>query len=132
MELKEMELKRGKNALLVSVFQRGTAMMFILIIGAVVGIALGRRFKVLVLVPATMLTAIVIAAAGIVSGQQWSALLLTILGTVALLQIGYIAGCLRQVLAPMRSMEHLRCPVLRSSELPSSGPAIGQRRTGTI
>jgi hypothetical protein len=65
----------------------GRAQMAVfLITGAIVGIILGLRFKVLVLVPVILLATIVIVLSG--SGDK----LLTLVGTVVSLQMGYIAG----------------------------------------
>jgi hypothetical protein len=68
-------------------------MAIFLITGAIVGIILGLRFKVLVLVPAILLATIIIVVSG--SDHQ----LLTLVGTVVSLQIGYIAGSVLRFLA---------------------------------
>jgi hypothetical protein len=62
------------------------------IIGTVVGIALGLRFKVLVLVPAIALTAIFVLIIGIARGGSfWSiVLVMVIVGTA--IQLGYLVG----------------------------------------
>jgi len=59
------------------------------VIAAIAGIALGLRFKVFVLIPATLVAVIAIVANG---HQPKVALALTALGTAVLLQIGYFVG----------------------------------------
>jgi hypothetical protein len=59
------------------------------IIAPIVGILLGLRFKVFVLVPATLLAAVAVTASG---HQSKVTLALSLLGTVVLLQIGYLVG----------------------------------------
>jgi hypothetical protein len=61
-----------------------------LVSGAVVGVILGLRFRVLVLVPAILLATVAIILSG--GGHKLSMIVLTLVGTVVLLQIGYIAG----------------------------------------
>jgi hypothetical protein len=65
-------------------------MLVFLVVGAIAGILLGVRFKVLVLVPASLLATVIIIAYG--SGHTLSEIVLTALGTVVSLQIGYIVG----------------------------------------
>ena len=67
------------------------------ITSAIAGILLGLRFKVLVLVPAFLVTTLVIVALG--TGQTVSAIVLTVLGAVVSLQIGYIIGSLFRAFA---------------------------------
>jgi hypothetical protein len=82
------------------------------VIGTITGILLGLRFKVFVLGPATLIAAAVIVASG---HQSNLATALTVLGTVVLLQIGYLVGCILPAL--VRSHLHGRTmePVDRSS-----------------
>jgi hypothetical protein len=74
------------------------------IFGAIAGILLGLRFKVFVLVPAILLAVVVI----ILSSHGLKVIALTVFGTVVLLQIGYIVGCVLRVMAreqvPARKM----------------------------
>jgi len=65
-------------------------MVVFLVTGAFFGMLLGLRFKVLVLVPAILLATVVIILSG--GGQKLSVILLTLLGTVVSLQLGYIVG----------------------------------------
>lgn len=78
-------------------------MIFFFVIGAIAGILLGLRFKVFVLVPATLLVAAVVVAGG---NQPAVMIALTAVGTVALLQIGYLVGCTARSLLHKRTMEH--------------------------
>jgi hypothetical protein len=70
-------------------------MMIFLIIGTVAGILLGLRFKVFVLVPAILIA----AGAIVVAGHGLELIVLTVLATAALLQIGYVVGCVVRVYA---------------------------------
>jgi len=71
--------------------------MFFLIASTIAGILLGLRFKVLVLVPASVLATVVIILSG--SGHELSTIILTLVGTVVSLQMGYIAGSVLRSLA---------------------------------
>jgi hypothetical protein len=66
----------------------GGEMAAFLVAGAIVGVILGLRFRVLVLVPAILLATLIIVLSG--SGHQ--NMLLTLIGTVVSLQMGYVAG----------------------------------------
>lgn len=79
-------------------------MVGFLTIGAIGGIILGFRFRVLVLVPATLFFAGVVAAGGLAEGQQFRVIAVNIVLTAALLQVGYIVGCVTGVVVP----RHLR------------------------
>ena len=72
-------------------------MLVFLIAGAIAGMMLGLRFKVLVLIPAFFLATVIIIVNG--SGQTLSAIVFTVLGTVASLQIGYVMGSILRALA---------------------------------
>jgi hypothetical protein len=72
-------------------------MLVFAITSAVAGILLGLRFKVLVLIPAFLVTTLVIIAIG--SDHTISAIVLTVLGTLVSLQIGYIVGSLVRAFA---------------------------------
>ena len=64
-------------------------MMMSLMIGTIVGMLLGLRFKVFILVP------VILIAAGtiIVGGHGLKMIVLTMVATAASLQIGYVLGC---------------------------------------
>jgi len=71
-------------------------MVVFLITGAIIGVLLGLRFKVLVLVPASVLADIAV----IVNGRgDLSVIVLTLVGTLVSLQVGYIAGSIIRFLA---------------------------------
>jgi hypothetical protein len=72
-------------------------MAVFLVAGAIIGILLGLRFKVLVLVPASVLATVVIilSESGHIlseSGHELSVIVLTLVGTLVSLQMGYLAG----------------------------------------
>jgi len=75
-------------------------MLVFLIAGVITGVLLGLRFKVLVIVPASLLAAIIIIATG--AGQQLGAFVLTLLVTLASLQIGYVVGSILRALVRAR------------------------------
>jgi hypothetical protein len=87
-------------------------MLVFLIIGAIAGIMLGVRFKVLVLVPAFLIATVIIIVNG--SSHSLSAIVLTVLGTVASLQIGFIVGSILRAVAraylPARTTERHQRP----------------------
>jgi hypothetical protein len=68
------------------------AILFLLLVSA--GLILGTRFKVLVLVPATALSALALIAEGIASGRSLGGLLLMALVASACLQLGYLCGAI--------------------------------------
>jgi hypothetical protein len=74
-------------------FKGGTLVLSSVFIGAMAGILLGLRFKVFVLIPATLIAACTIIA----MGHGFKAIVLTTLTTAALLQIGYVLGCVVRV-----------------------------------
>ena len=78
-------------------------MIGFLAIGAVAGMMLGLRFRVLVLVPATIFVTGGVTAAGLVGGQPFRVIALTVILTAALLQVGYVIGCVVEVVAPRRA-----------------------------
>ena len=86
-------------------------MMSFLIIGTIVGILLGLRFKVFVLLPANLVAACAIIA----TGGGIKTIGVTVLATTALLQIGYVLGCVVSVHADayLRERARLRHPPLK-------------------
>ena len=70
-------------------------MMIFLIIGSIVGLLLGLRFKVFVLVPSMLIA----AGAIVVAGHGLKLIIVTFLATAALLQIGYLVGSVIRVCA---------------------------------
>jgi hypothetical protein len=81
----------------VSALRREEGMVVFLVTGAIAGILLGLRFKVLVLVPASVLATVVILIGQ--SGHKLSMIVLTLVGTVVSLQMGYIIGSVFRSLA---------------------------------
>ena len=68
-------------------------MMILLLTAALlIGITLGLRFKVLILVPAAILASAVTLGAGIVYDDSWLSILLTTVLGIATLQMGYLVG----------------------------------------
>jgi hypothetical protein len=72
-------------------------MAVFLITGAIIGILLGLRFRVLVLVPASVLAAVAVIING--SADKLSVIVLTLVGTLVSLQVGYVAGSVIRFLA---------------------------------
>lgn len=72
------------------------------IVSIVAGFLLGLRFRVLVLVPVSLLIMVAITFVGAANGQGYSAMALTIIGAVVFLQGGYMIGCIMQVYIPAR------------------------------
>lgn len=97
-----------------SAFQKGGRYDIFFVIGIIAGTILGLRFKVFVLVPATLLATSTITVTGIVSGHEVRALAITAFGTAASLQIAYIASCFRHAVIP----GHLPA---RTTELDAAG-----------
>jgi hypothetical protein len=78
------------------------AILFLLFLLA--GLVLGTRFKVLVLVPATALTALAVIAEAITSGKSLGSLLVIALLASTCLQIGYLCGAIiRQTVMQSRA-----------------------------
>jgi hypothetical protein len=77
--------------------REGEQMAVFLITGAIIGILLGLRFKVLVLVPASVLAAVAVIING--SADKLSVIVLTLVGTLVSLQVGYAAGSVIRFLA---------------------------------
>ena len=86
MEKSEIQLRFVGDTLTGGVRAMGMMMVAFFVIAAIAGILLALRFKVFVLVPATLLA----AAAVIAVGHQPN--VLTLLGTVVLVQVGYLVG----------------------------------------
>jgi hypothetical protein len=62
------------------------------IIGVVAGIALGRRFKVLVLVPAIALAVMCALTVGLARGESFGSIVLAIVIVCLAIQLGYLLG----------------------------------------
>jgi hypothetical protein len=62
------------------------------IFGALVGVALGLRFKVLILVPAIGFAAVFALVVGLANGDTFGSILLAIVIVGIAIQFGYLAG----------------------------------------
>lgn len=71
-------------------------MIVLLAVGIFVGIILGLRFKILVLVPTLLVAVGIVAMVGIAEGHRLNAILLAVFGLIVSLQIGYLVGCVSQ------------------------------------
>jgi hypothetical protein len=98
------------------------------VIAPIAGILLALRFKVFVLIPATLLAAAVIIAS---SHQPKLTIALTMAGTVALLQIGYIVGIIARALLQRGSMARLGDSFLKSIEGSISWRVVGASKKST-
>src|SRR5215467_4248629 len=62
------------------------------IIGVVVGIVLGLRYKILILVPAVLFAMILAIAVGVGRADSFWSIVLTTIALVIAVQLGYLAG----------------------------------------
>jgi hypothetical protein len=81
-------------------------MVVFLVAGAIIGILLGLRFKVLVLVPASVLATVVIILSE--SGNELSVIGLTLVGTLVSLQVGFLTGSILRFLVRSYLPERMR------------------------
>ena len=93
------------------------------IIGIVVGIVLGLRYKVLILAPAVLFVIVLAIVIGVARADSaWSIVLMTIVAVTAV-QLGYLAGIVIRatigVIFPPRKEDH------NSEPDPNSGTDIG-------
>jgi hypothetical protein len=86
-------------------------MIVLLAVGIFVGIILGLRFKILVLVPTLLIAMGIVAMVGIAEGHHLSAILLTEFGLIVSLQIGYVVGCVSQHPATVTLQQPMAEPV---------------------
>ena len=94
-------LDRGGRAL------RGEQEMVVFLVAcAIIGILLGLRFKVLVLVPASVLATVVIILSE--SGNELSVIVLTLVGTLVSLQVGFLTGSILRFLVRSYLPERMR------------------------
>ncbi len=64
------------------------------IIHVLAGVALGLRFKVLILVPAVLLTMLFVAIVGVARGDMFSSIGIAMILLLTAIQVGYLAGIL--------------------------------------
>jgi len=91
--------------------------MLLAIFVLLVGIALGQRFNVLVLVPAVLTTLGVAVGLGIAFSQAPGTIILFTLAAIACLQIGYLLGL------GIRQLIEARASRLRSASFAESSHA---------
>lgn len=78
--------------------------MLIAVISLLAGMVLGQRFKVLALLPAIGLLAIVCVGSGMAQGESLSATALTAIAAIVSVQLGYLLGLsIRHLLATMHA-----------------------------
>jgi hypothetical protein len=96
--------------------------MMLVTIFLLIGVILGLRFKVFILVPAIVLALSVVTVNGVaVQEGAWQ-----LVGTMALvatfLQLGFVGGSiLRHITSRTRAADHGMTSVAASTEVPSSG-----------
>lgn len=83
------------------------AILFLLF--ALAGLILGTKYKVLVLLPATVLAALTLVAAGIATGRGLAGLLVMAFLASGCLQLGYLCGAIVRhiVIEPRASLRRL-------------------------
>jgi len=64
------------------------------IIHVLAGVAIGLRFKVLILVPAVTLTMLFAAIVGVTRGDMFSSIAIAMILLLTAIQVGYLAGVL--------------------------------------
>jgi len=101
MSLEQLGNKKARSLFLLLGIR---GMMLFLIIGTLVGVLLGLRFKVLVLVPFIL----ILACAIIARGGGLEAIALAILATAVLVQIGYMFGYLLVLVVRFWAGRYLR------------------------
>jgi hypothetical protein len=79
--------------------------MTLFLIGGVVGVVLGQRYKVFVLFPATCVAVAVVVLDAGAYGNGRLQMVLMMIGTVTCLQLGYVLG---SVIALMTQASHAR------------------------
>jgi hypothetical protein len=92
------------------------------VIAPIAGMLLALRFKVFILIPATLLAAALIVAS---SHQPKLTIALTVVGTVVLLQIGYMVGMIARALLQTRSMASSGDYFLKSIEGSGTWRVVG-------
>jgi hypothetical protein len=92
------------------------------VVAPIAGMLLALRFKVFILIPASLLAASLIVA---ISHQPKPTITLTVVGTAALLQIGYIVGIIARALLQRGSVPRLGNSVLRSIEGSNGWKVVG-------
>jgi len=76
-------------------------------VSAIAGILLGFRFRISVLIPATILVMASAAFVSAANSHPAGIVVLSMTGTVALFQLGYLAGRFVEAILPMRTSTFL-------------------------
>jgi hypothetical protein len=96
--------------------------MILLLVSLLVGLVLGQRFKVLVLIPAAVPVLTLAIFVGIVRGDSFWPITITALGAITSLQLGYFLGlAMRFWLVAVHSKPSPTTPQMRST--PTRRPA---------
>lgn len=85
-------------------------MFTLLAIGTVAGIVFGLRCNVFVLVPITLLAVAGITLRNIATHQDVESIVIAVFASVALLQIGYIVGCVLRIAAQAHPPTRVNLP----------------------
>jgi hypothetical protein len=94
-------------------------MMAFSIVGLLFGALLGIYFRVLVLAPATLMAIVAATSAGITGGESARGLAVSVVAVSALLQAGYVGGCILRAIVSALSAKNQSS---RASEV--SKPAL--------
>jgi hypothetical protein len=70
----------------------GLTMMISLIVSFLVGMVLGQRFKVLILLPAITLAVLAVIGGGLARAEPTWSIVLIAIGAAVALQVGYLVG----------------------------------------
>jgi hypothetical protein len=96
-------------------------MLILVIISFLIGLSLGVRFTVLILVPAIGLALALVVANGIVVEEGIWRLVGSMVIVVTFVQLGYLGGnLLRPAIFGTRAADHGRASIPTSTEVPSS------------
>ena len=100
--------------------------MTLVISSLFVGAVLALRFKIMILLPAIIVTAVLVIARGVFHGDNlWWAILMAALAAICL-QIGYlVAAYIRVAVIPAR-----RSPVVTATLIQTRNPLVPNKRGG--
>jgi hypothetical protein len=104
----------------------GTIIVASFIVAPIAGILLALRFKVFILIPATLLATALIVAIG-----HQPKLALTMIGTLVLLQIGYVLGIIARAFLQKPSMAPSGDSFLKSIEDSVGWRVVGASKKST-
>jgi mannitol-specific phosphotransferase system IIBC component len=97
------------------------SLLISVVISFLVGIALGHRFPMLILVPAIGLASAFVAANGVLIEEGIWRIVGSMVTVVIFVQLGYLGGnALRSVIRGARAADHARTSITTSTEVPSS------------